>query len=218
MIRCTLHLAPPFCSATSESTMESSSQASSVPATGRGPTWRDAEIRDLIAIFSEEKIQDAFQSSHRNREVFEQVAIKMRALGHNRTGLECRSKTKTMRAEYMRAVNHNKGSGNEKVTCPYFEEQRQLYGDGEGAGRPKRVGRSLKVVRKPAAPVEEPPAEEDPGEGTSSSFRPPPPVQQRPAELVTVDLMAIAPGEPEEVPEQTPLASETQNKGCPNLI
>ncbi|XP_077164509.1 uncharacterized protein LOC143822800 [Paroedura picta] len=213
MIRCTLHLAPPFCSATSESTMESSSQASSVPATGCGPTWRDAEIRDLIAIFSEEKIQDAFQSSHRNREVFEQVAIKMRALGHNRTGLECRSKTKTMRAEYMRAVNHNKGSGNEKVTCPYFEEQRQLYGDGEGAGRPKRVGRSLKVVRQPAAPVEEPPAEEDPGEGTSSSFRPPPPVQQRPAELVTVDLMAIAPGEPEEVPEQTPLASETQMPG-----
>ncbi|XP_077207327.1 uncharacterized protein LOC143844274 [Paroedura picta] len=213
MIRCTLHLAPPFCSATSEGTMESSSQASSVPATGRGPTWRDAEIRDLIAIFSEEKIQDAFQSSHRNREVFEQVAIKMRALGHNRTGLECRSKTKTMRAEYMRAVNHNKGSGNEKVTCPYFEEQRPLYGDGEGAGRPKRVGRSLKVVRKPAAPVEEPPAEEDPGEGTSSSFRPPPPVQQRAAELVTLDLMAIAPGEPEEVPEQTPLASETQMPG-----
>ncbi|XP_077171247.1 uncharacterized protein LOC143826360 [Paroedura picta] len=213
MIRCTLHLPPPFCSATSESNMESSSQASSVPATGRGPTWRDAEIRDLIGIFSEEKIQDAFQSSHRNREVFEQVAIKMRALGHNRAGLECRSKTKTMRAEYMRAVNHNKGSGNEKVTCPYFEEQRQLYGDGEGSGRPKRVGRSLKVVRKPAAPVEEPPAEEDPGEGTSSSFRPPPPVQQRAAESVTLDLIAIVPGEPEEAPEQTPLASETQLPG-----
>ncbi|XP_077167837.1 uncharacterized protein LOC143824412 [Paroedura picta] len=113
----------------------------------------------------------------------------------------------------MRAVNHNKGSGNAKVTCPYFEEQRPLYGDGDGAGRPKRVGRSLKVVRKPAAPVEEPPAEEDPGEGTSSTVRPPPPVQQRGADMVTLDLLAIAPGEPEEIPQQTPLASETQMPG-----
>ncbi|XP_077163654.1 uncharacterized protein LOC143822421 [Paroedura picta] len=77
----------------------------------------------------------------------------------------------------------------------------------------KRVGRSLNVVRKPAAPVEEPPAEEDPGEGTSSTVRPPPPVQQRGADMVTLDLLAIVPGEPEEIPQQTPLASETQMPG-----
>ncbi|XP_077192327.1 uncharacterized protein LOC143836665 [Paroedura picta] len=166
-----------------------------------------------MAIFAEEKIQDAFQSSHRNREVFEQVAIRMHALGHRRTGLECRSKTKTMRAEYMRAVNHNKGSGNKKVTCPYFEQQRALYGEGEGDGRPKRVGRSLKVVRKAAAPVEEPPAAEDPGEGTSSTVRPPPQVQQRGEDLVTIDLLALAHGEQEDMSPQMPLASETQMPG-----
>ncbi|XP_077171456.1 uncharacterized protein LOC143826504 [Paroedura picta] len=217
MIRCTLHLAPPFCLATCEGSMDSGSQSSSVQATGRGPTWRDAEIRDLMAIFTEEKIQDVFRSSHRNREVFEQVAIRMRALGHHRTGLECRSKTKTMRAEYMRAVNHNKGSGNAKVTCPYFKEQRALYGEGDGDGWPKRVGRSLKVIRRPAAPVEEPPAAEDPGEGTSSTVQPPPQVQQRGADLITLDLLALVPGEPEDISQQTPLASETQMPGTEPL-
>ncbi|XP_077207273.1 uncharacterized protein LOC143844157 [Paroedura picta] len=36
---------------------------------------------------------------------------------------------------------------------------------------------------------------------------------QRAAESVTLDLIAIVPGEPEEAPEQTPLASETQLPG-----
>ncbi|XP_077180362.1 uncharacterized protein LOC143831172 [Paroedura picta] len=75
-------------------------------------------------------------------------------------------------------------------------------------GRPKRVGRSLKVTRRPAAPVEEPPAAEDPGEGTSSTVQPPPQVQQRGADLITLDLLALVPGEPNDISQQTPLASE----------
>ncbi|XP_077207107.1 uncharacterized protein LOC143844038 [Paroedura picta] len=190
--------------------MNSTSQSSSVQGTGRGPTWRDAEIRDLMAIFAEEHIQDAFRSSHRNREVFEEVAMRMRTLDHQRTGLECCSKTKTRRAEYLRCVTHNKKLGNARVTCPYFDVQREIFGEGDGDGRPKRVGRSLKVIKQPAAPVEGPAVEEDPGEGTSTgrTVRPPPQKQPRGADLITLDLLAIIPGEETSVLEQTPLASE----------
>ncbi|XP_077182646.1 zinc finger and SCAN domain-containing protein 29-like [Paroedura picta] len=193
----TLHLAPPFCLATREGSMDSAFQSPSVQLTCRGPTRKDAEIRDLMAIFAEEKIQDALRSSQRNREVFEQVAMRMRALGHHRTGLECRSKMKTMRTEYIRAVSHNQKSGNARVTCPYFEQQREIYGEGDGDGGPKRVGRSLKVVRRPAAPMEGPAVAEDPGEGTSSgrTVRPPPQIQQHGVDLITLDLLAIVPGE-----------------------
>ncbi|XP_077187040.1 uncharacterized protein LOC143834260 isoform X3 [Paroedura picta] len=195
----------------------SASQASSLlPLTsGRGPTWKDAEVRDVLAIFSEEKVQDALNASYRNREIFEQVAMKMRALGHNRSGLECRSKTKTMRAEYFRCVAHNRENGATPVTCPYFDILKGIYGDSDGDWRPKRVPRNLTSKKRRYA-MEEVGQQlsDDPDEGPSTSrsrqATPATPERIPVTEMVTLNLFQITPGDQAIVRCPTPLTSVTQ--------
>ncbi|XP_077186572.1 uncharacterized protein LOC143833995 isoform X2 [Paroedura picta] len=197
------------------SLQRSASPASSVPAlsSGRGPTWRNAEVRDLLAIFSQETVQEALNASHRNLEVFEQVAIKMRALGHKRTALECRSKTKTMRAEYFRCVAHNREFGVARVTCPYFEIFRGIYGDGNGNRRPKRVGRNLKTVRRKQEMGESGQQQLDDPDEEPSTSRARPGSQAVPekgpgTETGTRNLFHLPPGDQAILRCSTPLATE----------
>ncbi|XP_077164278.1 uncharacterized protein LOC143822684 isoform X2 [Paroedura picta] len=136
----------------------------------------------------------------------------MRALGHNRTGLECRSKTKTMRAEYFRCVAHNRIPGEAPVTCPYFEVQRAIYGECNGDRRPKRVPRSLKLIKKKHM-MEDSSQQQpyDPDEGPSTA-RSHPRIDAEPErmEMVTLNLFPILPGEEAVLHCPTSLASETQ--------
>uniref|UniRef100_A0ACB8E898 Uncharacterized protein n=1 Tax=Sphaerodactylus townsendi TaxID=933632 RepID=A0ACB8E898_9SAUR len=50
----------------------------------------------------------------------------MTARGHRRTAIECRTKTKAMRYEFKRVQQHNRGTGNERATCPYFDELQRI--------------------------------------------------------------------------------------------
>ncbi|KAL8207057.1 UNVERIFIED_CONTAM: hypothetical protein K2H54_042596 [Gekko kuhli] len=73
----------------------------------------------------------------------------MCALGHNRTGEECRAKTKAMRLQYRRTLEQNSTSGNDRTTCPYFRQLDEIL-HGEGMMRPRRTRNSLPLETLPA--------------------------------------------------------------------
>lgn len=88
----------------------------------RGISWCEKEAANLIAIWSNERIQDALALSHKNIKIFEKVSQQMRSLGHSHSALECWMKAKGLRAEYCQVVNHNQKAGNSPTTCPFYKE------------------------------------------------------------------------------------------------
>ncbi|XP_061476563.1 uncharacterized protein LOC133381450 isoform X2 [Rhineura floridana] len=123
---------------------------------GRGVSWRYREVLDLLDIWGEAKIQDILKASYRNIETFEDIAMQMSCRGHNRTGVECRNKTKALRSEYRKVIAHNRKSGNSKVTCPFYEELHSIL-RGDASITPKRIARCIHGLRRtkqaPAAPA-----------------------------------------------------------------
>ena len=54
------------------------SPALSAPAaTNRGAVWSDAELRALIAIWSEKKVQEELDGAVRNKVVFQEISRKL---------------------------------------------------------------------------------------------------------------------------------------------
>nr|XP_028576181.1 uncharacterized protein LOC114592284 [Podarcis muralis] len=120
---------------------------------GRGVSWRHQEILDLLDIWGEPKIQEQLRASHRNIEAFEIIARKMACRGHRRNAVECRSKTKCMRLEYQRVVNHNSRTGKHTATCPYYAKLHSILHNGDAAVRPKRIPRNIKKKTRASAPL-----------------------------------------------------------------
>ncbi|XP_061469320.1 uncharacterized protein LOC133378496 isoform X3 [Rhineura floridana] len=112
----------------------------------RGPSWRSCEVLDLLDIWGESKVQGQLRSSHRNIDTFENIAKHMASRGHFRTALECRNKTKVMRGEYRRVIAHNSKSGNNRTTCPYYNQLHRIL-RGDASVTPLRVSRNLHVRR-----------------------------------------------------------------------
>nr|XP_060616192.1 myb/SANT-like DNA-binding domain-containing protein 7 isoform X1 [Anolis sagrei ordinatus]XP_060616193.1 myb/SANT-like DNA-binding domain-containing protein 7 isoform X1 [Anolis sagrei ordinatus]XP_060616194.1 myb/SANT-like DNA-binding domain-containing protein 7 isoform X1 [Anolis sagrei ordinatus] len=97
----------------------------------RGMSWSPAETEELIAIWGEPIVQEQLHESHRNLDVFEKVAEKMRAMGRDRTAEECRTKTKSLRSKYREACEHIARNGRASISMPYFDElDNILRGDG----------------------------------------------------------------------------------------
>ncbi|XP_061476091.1 uncharacterized protein LOC133381247 isoform X2 [Rhineura floridana] len=120
---------------------------------GRGVSWRHQEILDLLDIWGEPKIQEQLRASHRNIEAFEIIARKMSCRGHGRNAVECRSKTKCMRLEYQRVVNHNSRTGRHTATCPYYAKLHSILHNGDATVRPKRIPRNIKKKIRDPTPL-----------------------------------------------------------------
>lgn len=119
----------------------------------RGVSWRDQETVDLIVIWGDERIQIALASSHKNIKVFEKVASRMRELGYSHSAMECRMKTKALRADYRVVVSHNKETGKAPATCPFFNELDAIL-HGDGSAHPKRLSKTTRMKKAPGAEPE----------------------------------------------------------------
>ncbi|XP_061444594.1 uncharacterized protein LOC133366005 isoform X2 [Rhineura floridana] len=115
----------------------------------RGVSWKYHETLDLLDLWGEEKIQEQLQSSHRNKETYEQLSLQMAARGHHRSAVECRNKTKALRMMYRSTLSLNSKSGNSRETCPFFKQLHRILG-GDAGVKPKRVSRSLDLDREQA--------------------------------------------------------------------
>ena len=73
--------------------------------------WSDSEIKSLISIWGESRIQEELDGVVRNKSIFQKIADKMREAEHNRDWKQCRQKIKNMKTEYKKAKDNNNQSG-----------------------------------------------------------------------------------------------------------
>ena len=60
----------------------------------RGTSWADNEVKALLAIWGDSKIQEELDGAVRNKFVFERIAKQLKEQGYERGWKQCRAKTK----------------------------------------------------------------------------------------------------------------------------
>ena len=52
----------------------------------------------------------------------------MASLGYPISGMRCESKIKNLKQAIMKTIDHYNTTGNDKKTCPFFEELCEIFG------------------------------------------------------------------------------------------
>ncbi|XP_019338187.1 single-strand selective monofunctional uracil DNA glycosylase isoform X1 [Alligator mississippiensis] len=133
----------------------------------RAANWKREEVRDLIALWGEESVQLALRKNHRNQAVYDAIALRMAARGHNRDGQQCRNKAKDLRRHYKQTRDANRRAGTKRATCPFYKELSRILAGNPG-GRPRLLpGPGREPEDTDVSGSEEAPCEvaEDPSEG-----------------------------------------------------
>ena len=68
-------------------------------ASGRGSFWEDTEVRALLSIWGESDIQEALDGAKRNKLVYQNIVVKLKALGYDRDIEQCKNKIKNLKKE-----------------------------------------------------------------------------------------------------------------------
>ncbi|XP_021388481.2 bifunctional phosphoribosylaminoimidazole carboxylase/phosphoribosylaminoimidazole succinocarboxamide synthetase isoform X1 [Lonchura striata] len=90
--------------------------------TGAGKHWSDNEVRALINIWSDEKIQQMLEGATRNKEIFEEIARRLMKHGIDRDWKQCRTKYKNLKYEYRALQKENEHLGNPKRKMRFYDE------------------------------------------------------------------------------------------------
>ncbi|XP_006036498.1 zinc finger and SCAN domain-containing protein 29-like [Alligator sinensis] len=120
-------------------TMDGPAPSSSSSQT-RGHNWEYGEVRDLIAIWGDKKIQHQLQKRHRNRDIFTCIAQQMQARGHNRDWMQCRAKTKVMKSKFSKAHDASQHSGARRPTMPFYDELSRILAKDRAVEIPHAYG------------------------------------------------------------------------------
>ena len=96
--------------------------------TSRGSSWSDNEVRALISIWGEDRIQEELDGAVRNQAIFNSIAKKMEEKGYVRDWQQCRNKIKNLKKEYRQIKDHNGQTGRGRKTCKYYKELDDILG------------------------------------------------------------------------------------------
>ena len=96
--------------------------------TSRGSSWSDNEVRALISIWGEDRIQEELDGAVRNQAIFSSIAKKMEEKGYDRDWLQCRNKIKNFKKEYRQIKDHNGQTGRGRKTCKFYKELDGILG------------------------------------------------------------------------------------------
>ncbi|XP_074862218.1 uncharacterized protein LOC142019356 [Carettochelys insculpta] len=125
----------------------------------RGPSWTEAELRDLLGLWSEEEVLQVMGSKRRNADVFARLADGLAAQGHPaRTPDHVRSKVKELRQGYARARDAASRSGAAPVTCPFYRELRDILGSRHTSSPPATLDTSADEAQQTLQPESAPEA------------------------------------------------------------
>eukprot|EP01018_Ginkgo_biloba_P022637 Gb_26181 [translate_table: standard] len=81
----------------------------------RAETWVQEEIRALIAFRRE--MDGLFNTSKSNKHLWEQISLKMRERGFDRSPTMCTDKWRNLLKEYKKAKHQDRGGGSAKMSC-----------------------------------------------------------------------------------------------------
>ena len=96
--------------------------------TSRGSSWSDNEVRALISIWGEDRIQEELDGAVRNQAIFNSIAKKMEEKGYDRDWQQRRNKIKNLKKEYRQIKDHNGQTGRGTKTCKYYKELDDILG------------------------------------------------------------------------------------------
>ena len=94
----------------------------------RGTVWSDNEVKALIAIWGEDKVQQELDGAVRNKVVFDKISKQMKELGYNRDGQQCKVKTKSLKKNYGEIKDHNGETGRGRKVCKFYKELDVIMG------------------------------------------------------------------------------------------
>ncbi|KAI8490611.1 hypothetical protein Bbelb_318790 [Branchiostoma belcheri] len=80
-------------------------------------------------IYGEDRIQAKLQGCRRNADIFDEIAARLREHGYIRTGEQCRTKMKNLRARYKEAFDNNHRSGRGLDKPPFYDELDRIFAD-----------------------------------------------------------------------------------------
>ena len=84
--------------------------------TNRGTIWTDKEIKALLAIWGDSKIQEELDGAVRNQVVFQRIAKQLKEQGIQRDWKQCRAKVKNLKTKYREVKDNNGKTGKGRQT------------------------------------------------------------------------------------------------------
>ena len=72
-----------------------------------GVEWKNEEIRVLLTVWGEDRIQHTIKGCKRNKLVYVKIAAEMAELGWERTWEQCRTKVKNIVSRYRKVGTRN---------------------------------------------------------------------------------------------------------------
>ena len=108
----------------------SSTPATEASASSRGVSWSDDEVRALLTIWGEGKVQEELDGAVRNKVVYVGIAKKMRELRYERDWQQCKMKIKNLKSTYRDIKDHNRETGRGRKTCKFYKETKS-WGTGQ---------------------------------------------------------------------------------------
>ena len=88
--------------------------------TNRGTTWTDREVKALLAIWGDSKIQEELDGAVRNQVVFKRIAQKLSEQGINCEWKQCRAKVKNLKTQYREIKDNNGKTGRGRQSCKFL--------------------------------------------------------------------------------------------------
>ena len=96
-----------------------------------GTIWSDAEVKALIAVWGDCKIQEQLDGAVRNKTIFVAISDQLKEQGVERDWNQCRAKVKNLKSEYRSVKDSNNRTGKGRKTCKFFEELDSVLGTGQ---------------------------------------------------------------------------------------
>ena len=87
--------------------------------TNHGIIWTDKEIKALLAIWGDSKIQERLDGAVRNQVVFQRIANQVKEQGIQRDWKQCRAKVKNLQTKDREVKDYNGKTGKGDQTCRF---------------------------------------------------------------------------------------------------
>ena len=89
--------------------------------------WSRNEVLFLLSLYKER--ENFFKDKKsKKKTLWEEISKEMQEKGYGYTGAQCETKFKNLKQNFTKTVDHSNVSGNDKKTCPYFEELSDIFG------------------------------------------------------------------------------------------
>ena len=94
----------------------------------RGNVWADKEVKALLTIWGDSKIQEELDGAVRNKVVFVNIAKQLQDHGYERDWKQCRAKIKNLKTKYREVKDNNGGTGRGRKSCKFYLELDEILG------------------------------------------------------------------------------------------